>query len=100
MSFRLFTSGTELDPFTVTELDPNPRDRDIVTLTGKMLSRIVLGVGSEIGMFGIAFTEITHFKAVGMDVATLGQAKDSFTLKYRLQCEKDIGPLLFRGPWA
>jgi hypothetical protein len=92
MSFRLFTSGTELDPFTVTELDPDfPRPRR-VTLTGEILSRIVLGVGTE-----IAHTEIAHFEAVGMDVAIPGAGQDSFTLTIDYSASKDIGPLLLKA---
>jgi hypothetical protein len=101
MSFRLFTSGTELDPFTVTELDlDSPRPRR-VTLTGEMLSRIVLGVGSNNWHFPeIAHTEIAHFEAVGMDVAEPGAGRDSFTLTIDYSASKDIGPLLFKtlGP--
>jgi hypothetical protein len=98
MSFRLFTSGTELDPFTVTELDPDvPRPRR-VTLTGEMLSRIVLGVGSDRRPFTeIAHTEIAHFEAVGMDVAEPGAGQDSFTLTIDYSASKDIGPLLFKA---
>jgi len=98
MSFRLFTSGTEFDPFTVTELDPDsPRPRR-VTLTGEMLSRIVLGVESDRRPFTeIAHTEIAHFEAVGMDVAEPGAGRDSFTLTIDYSASKDIGPLLFKA---
>jgi hypothetical protein len=98
MSFRLFTSGTELDPFTVTELDPDsPRPRR-VTLTGEMLSRIVLEVGSDRRPFTeIAHTEIAHFEAVGMDVTEPGAGRDFFTLTIDYNASKDIGPLLFKA---
>jgi len=98
MSFRLFTSGTELDPFTVTELDlDSPRPRKI-TLTGEMLSRIVLGVESDLRPFTeIAHTEIARFEAVGMDVAEPGAGQDSFTLTIDYSASKDIGPLLFKA---
>jgi hypothetical protein len=90
--------GTELDPFTVTELDLNsPRPRR-VTLTGEMLSRIVLGVGSDNWHFPeITHTEIPHFEAVGMDVAEPGAGRDSFTLTIDYSASKDIGPLLFKA---
>jgi hypothetical protein len=90
MSFRLFTSGTELDLNS-----PRPRK---VTLTGEMLSRIVLGVGSNNWHFPeIAHTEIAHFEAVGMDVAEPGAGRDSFTLTIDYSASKDIGPLLFKA---
>ena len=98
VSFRLFTSGTELDPFTVTELDlDSPRPRR-VTLTGEMLSRIVLGMGSDRPPFTeIVHTEIAHFEAVGMDVAIPGAGRDSFTLAIDYSASKDIGPLLLKA---
>jgi len=101
MSFRLSTSGTELDPFTVTELDPNSSRPRKITLTGEMLSRIVLGVGSNNWHFPeIAHTEIARFEAVGMDVEEPGAGRDSFTLTIDYSASKDIGPLLFKtlGP--
>src|SRR5262245_52643812 len=98
MSFRLFTSGTELDPFTVTELDPNSLRPRKITLTGEMLSRIVLGVESgRLPFPEIAHTEIAHFEVVGMDVAEPGAGRDSFTLTIDYSASKDIGPLLFKA---
>ena len=98
MSFQLFTSGTELDLFTVTELDPNSLRPRKITLTGEMLSRIVLGVGSDRQPFPeIAHTEIAHFEAVGMDVAEPGAGRDSFSLTIDYSASKDIGPLLFKA---
>ena len=98
MSFQLFTSGTELDLFTVTELDHNSLRPRKITLTGEMLSRIVLGVGSNNWHFPeIAHTEIAHFEAVGMDVAEPGAGRDSFTLTIDYSASKDIGPLLFKA---
>lgn len=89
MSFRLSTSGTELDPFTV---ETGPKG-DIVTLTGKMLSSIVWGVGSERRQF----TEIAPFKAVGVDVTIPGAGKDSFTLTIDYSASQDIGRLLLEA---
>lgn len=86
MSFRLSISGTDLDPFTV-ETD---HKGDIVTITGKMLSTLVLGVGSERRQF----TEIAPFEAVGVDVAIPGAGLDSFTLTLDYSASQDIGPLL------
>ena len=98
MSFRLFTSGTELDPFTVTELDPDSLRPRKITLTGEMLSRIVLGGGSDRPPFTeIAHTEIAHFEAVGMDVAEPGAGRDSFSLTIDYSASKDIGPLLLKA---
>jgi hypothetical protein len=90
MSFRLFTSGTELDPFTVLS---DPQNGHIITITGKMLSKIVLGVESE----HRHFTEIAPFEAMGMDVAIPGAGKDSFTLTIHYNASQDIGPLLFKA---
>jgi len=91
MSFRLFTSGKELDPFTV-ERERTKGDH-IITLTGKMLSRIVLGVGSD----RRHFTEIAPFKAVGVDVPSPGADPESFTLTIYYSASKDIGPLLSKA---
>ena len=91
MSFRLFTSGTKLDPFTV-ESEPTKGDR-IITLTGKMRSQLVLGVGSEHRQF----TEIAPFKAVGVDVPSPGTDPESFTLTLYYSASKDIGPLLSKA---
>jgi hypothetical protein len=89
MSFRLSTTGTELDPFTV----ETGKSGDIVTLTGKMLSRIVLGVGSG----RRHFTEIAPFKAVGVDAAIPGAGLDSFTLTIDYSASQGIGPLLLEA---
>ena len=92
MSFRLFTSGTKLDPFTVAS-EPTKGDR-IITLTGKMRSQLVLGVRSE----RRHFAEIASFKAVGVDVPpSPGADPESFTLTIDYSASKDIGPLLFKA---
>jgi hypothetical protein len=87
MSFRLFTSDTALDPFTVIT---TPNVGDIVTLTGKMLSKLVVGVGSN----RRHYTEIAPFEAVGVDVAIPGAGRDAFTLTIHYSASQDIGPLL------
>jgi hypothetical protein len=91
ISFRLFTSGTKLDPFTV-EREPTKGDH-IITLTGKMRSRLVLGVGSE----RRHLTEIAPFKAVGVDVPLPGTDPESFTLTLYYSASKDIGPLVSKA---
>jgi hypothetical protein len=93
MSFRLVTSGTELDPFTVERLNPPEQFPRRVTLTGKMLSKIVVGAGSE----RRHFTEIAPFEAVGVDAATPGAGKDSFTLTIHYSASQDTGPLLLEA---
>ena len=85
ISFRLSTIGTDLNLFTV----DTTRKGDIVTLTGKMLSSIVLGVGAE-----PPFIEIAPFEAVGVDVAIPGAGRDSFTLTIDYSVSQDIGQLL------
>jgi hypothetical protein len=90
ISFRLFTSGTKLDPFTV----KRPTEAEhIVTLTGKMRSQLILGVRSE----RRHFTEIAPFKAVGVDVEISGADPESFSLTIDYSASKDIGPLLSKA---
>jgi hypothetical protein len=93
-SFRLFTSGTELEPFTV-KSDPTTGDHTI-TLTGKMRSRLVLREGSK----RRHFKEIAPFEAVGVDVVdpkTKPAAKESFNLTIRYSARQDIGPVLLEA---
>jgi len=90
MSFRLSTSGTKLDPFTV---ERPTGGEHIVTLTGKMRSHLVLGAGPE----RRHFTEIAPFKAVGVDVAIPGTGQDSFALTIYYSANKDIGLLLLKA---
>ena len=90
MSFRLSTSGTELAPFRVEKLDPPEQLPRKVTITGKMLSKFVLGVGSDRQQF----TEIAPFEAIGLDKAIPGAHSDSFTLTIHYSASQDIGPLL------
>jgi hypothetical protein len=90
MSFRLFTSGTKLDPFTV---ERPTEGEHIITLTGKMRSQLILGVRSE----RRHFTEIAPFKAVGVDVEISGADPESFTLTIYYSASKDIGPLLSKA---
>jgi hypothetical protein len=63
--FRLFTSGTELKPFDVKPEPPPPPspDRHIITITGKMLSKLVLGVEPD----DQHLTEIVEFEVRAMD---------------------------------
>ena len=94
MSFQLFTVGKDLDFRVERDRDPDPTMGDqkvtIVTLTGKMRSRLVLGVGSE----RRHFTELAPFEAVGVDRATPGEGKDSFTLTIDFSARQDIGQFL------
>lgn len=93
MPFRLFTSGTELDPFLVKKLDSREQFPRSVTITGKILSKMVVGVGSE----RQHLTEIAPFEAVGVDIAIPGAGKDSFTLTIHYSASQDIGPLLLKA---
>ena len=63
--FRLFTSGTELKPFMVEPVPPSspPPDRHIITITGKMLSKLVLGVEPD----DQHLTEIVDFEVEAKD---------------------------------
>jgi hypothetical protein len=94
MSFQLFTAGKELDFKVDRARDPDPTMGDqqvtIVTLTGKMRSHLVMGVGPE----RRHFTELAHFEAVGVDRATPGEGEDSFTLTIDFRARQDIGRLL------
>jgi hypothetical protein len=93
MSFRLFTSGTELDPFVVKKLDPPEEFPRRVTLTGTMHSHLVWREGAERQQF----TETAPFQAVGVDVAIPGVGRDRFTLRIHYRARRDIGPLLFEA---
>jgi len=93
MSFQLFTSGTELDPFRVERLNPEEQFPRKVTITGKILSKLVLGVEPDRQQF----TEIAPFVAVGEDKAIPGAGKDSFTLTIHYSASQDTGPLLFKA---
>jgi hypothetical protein len=93
MSFRLFTSGTQLNPFMVKKLDPTEEFPRRVTITGTMRSQLVLGERSERQQF----TESAPFKAVGVDAATPGVGRDSFTLTIHYSARQDIGPRLFEA---
>jgi hypothetical protein len=95
MSFSLSTSGTELDPFTVENLNPSAQFPRRVTITGMMLSTLVVGVGTD----QRKFTEMASFEAVGEDVADPGADPnrvdhDSFTLTIDYDKSLDIGRLL------
>jgi hypothetical protein len=93
MLFRLSTDGTELEPFTVVRLNPDPSQPfpRRITITGKMRSQLVVGVGTDLQLF----TEIApSFEAVGMDVADPGVGQDSFTLTIHFDKSLDIGRLL------
>ena len=63
--FRLFTSGTELEPFMVEPFPPtsSPPDRHNITITGKMLSKLVVGVEPD----DQHLTEIVDFEVHAMD---------------------------------
>jgi hypothetical protein len=63
---RLFTSGTELKPFDVVPVPPTsppPPDRHIITITGKMLSKLVWDVEPD----DQHLTEIVDFTVEARD---------------------------------
>jgi hypothetical protein len=91
--FRLFTSGTELDPFKVKRLKPQKEFPRSVTITGKMLSKIVVSAESE----RQHFTEIAPFEAVGVDEDIPGAGKDAFSLTIHYSADQDIGRLLLEA---
>jgi len=93
MSFQLFASAKEIDPFTVvTSVPPDDPDKriDTITITGTLLSHIVFVSKGDIQ----SFTEIISFKAIGVDEAIPGEGKDSFDLKFEYSATGIIGPLL------
>jgi hypothetical protein len=85
--FRLFTSSTELDPFNVVA---DPVNGHIITITGNLLSRLVLGVEPDHQQI----TEIVHFDATGIDKAIPGAGIDSFTLAIQYSATQGAGPVL------
>jgi hypothetical protein len=62
---RLFTSGTELEPFTVVPepLPPSSPDRHFITITGKMLSKLLWVVEPD----EQHLTEIVDFQVEAVD---------------------------------
>jgi hypothetical protein len=90
-SLSLSTFGTALNPFTVENLNPPAEFPRRVTITGRMLSQLVVGVGTDRQQF----TEIApSFTAAGEDVADPGVGQDSFTLTIDYDESLHIGPLL------
>jgi hypothetical protein len=90
--FQLYTSGMDL-PFTVERLNPPEPFPRSVTITGQMLSKLVVGVGAD----QPPFTEMAPFEAVGVDAAIPGAGKDAFTLTIHYSASQDTGPLLFKA---
>jgi hypothetical protein len=86
--FRLFTSGTELDPFTIAT-DPTTGVHTI-TITGKLLSRFVVGIEPD----HQHITEIVPFTAEGINMALPGAGLDSFTLTIQYSATQGAGPML------
>ena len=79
MSFRLFASVKEIESLHGTELDHQvPRRRQHITHHREVALSDCFRYQSSGVRF---FTEIAHFKAIGMDVdRSPEQAEDSFTL--------------------
>ena len=78
---RLFTSGTELDLFNVISDPPSPPppDRHIITITGKMLSKLVWGIEPD----DRHLTEIVDFTVGAKDEKLPEAVSDSLTLTLR-----------------
>jgi hypothetical protein len=91
MSFWLFASAKEIDPFTVVTSGP-PERIDTITITGTLLSHLVFVSKSDVQ----SFTEIIPFKAVSVDVALPGEGQDTFDLEFEYSA-KGIGPLLLEA---
>jgi hypothetical protein len=90
MSFQLFASAKEIDPFTVVTSGPPEKGIDTITITGTLLSHIVFVSKRDVQ----SFTEIISFKAIGVDEAIPGEGKDSFDLEFEYSAKGIIGPLL------
>lgn len=93
MPFRLFTSGTELDyPFRVVSDPPNidPPPRHLITITGKMLSKLVLGVEPD----DQHLTEIIDFEVNAVDVNLPEAGSDSVTLILHYNATQPTASLL------
>ena len=95
--FRLFTSGTELKPFDVVPVPPTsppPPDRHIITITGKMLSKLVLGVEPD----DRHLTEIVEFEVRAMDEKRSdpdgNPLPESLTLTLHYDATQDTASLL------
>lgn len=95
--FRLFTSGTELKPFTVDPVPPTsppPPDRHIITITGKMLSKLVLGVEPD----DQHLTEIVEFEVRAVDEKRSGPdgnpLPESLTLTLHYDATQDTASRL------
>jgi hypothetical protein len=97
--FRLFTSGTELKPFTVDPVPPTsppPPDRHIITITGKMLSKLVLGVEPD----NQHLTEIVDFTVEARDEKAPEPGSEplpeslTLTLQYRETPQRDTADWL------
>ena len=91
MSFWLFASAKEIDPFTVVTSGP-PARIDTITITGTLLSHLVFVSKSDVQ----SFTETIPFKAVSVDVALPGEGQDTFDLEFEYSA-KGIGPLLLEA---
>jgi hypothetical protein len=87
MSFRLFTSGTEVNPFTVVA---DSETQHTITITGKMLSRFVSGVEPD----DQHLTEIVDFEVNAVDAAFPGANVDSMTLRLEYRATEATAPLL------
>jgi len=93
MSFQLFASAKEIDPFTVvTSVPPDDPDKriDTITITGTLLSHIVFVSKGDVQ----SFTEIISFTAIGVDKAIPGAGEDTFDLNFDYSAKGIIGPLL------
>jgi len=87
MPFRLFISGTEVNPFTVVA---DSETQHTITITGKMLSKLVLGVEPD----DQHLTEIVNFEVIAVDAALPGAGADSMTLRLDYRATEDTAPLL------
>ena len=95
---RLFTSGTELDLFNVISDPPSPppTDRHIITITGKMLSKLVLGVEPD----NQHLTEIVDFTVEARDEKAPEPGSEplpeslTLTLQYRETPQRDTADWL------
>ena len=92
MSFRLFTSGTDLDPFMV-EANPNEFAENRHDHREDALSNLLWERGQSVS----SLRKLLPLKPLAWIRQSLELTKDSFTLTIDYSASQDIGPLLLKA---